>query len=78
MLSIFSKGEETIMVLCHKEGEQQETAKKDSLEEKIIPESNQHILESDRADKSIPEDKYTTHSISHIMEIQLPPPERII
>ena len=78
VLTIVSKGEETIMVLSHKEEEQQETGKKDTVEEKIIPQANQHALESDLAEEAVHGHKYSRHSSSHILEIPLPPPEHSI
>ena len=64
------------MIICHTE-EEQETGKKDSLEEQFIPEISLDLMVSLMADESVPLDKYPGHSTTHIKEIHLPPPERI-
>lgn len=75
VITIANQGEEVLLVLCHNEEEQQETGKKDSVEEKIIPEVKYHVPGSGTFENFDPRYNYTLHSSNHIAEIHLPPPE---
>ena len=76
VITLASNGEETLMILCHNEEEQQETGKKDSVEEKIIPEYKDPNSLTHHTEDIVPGDKYTQHSSNYVVEIHLPPPEQ--
>ena len=78
IITIVHKGEETVMIFWHNEEEQQESGKKDKLEEKIIPENSFKLVTAYFAKNTMPINKITPLNSSHIQEIHLPPPERNI
>ena len=76
VIAIVNKGQDAIVVIWHNEEEQQESGKKDSLEEKIIPNVKHQITVSHLMEEFVPSDINDQHSSNHIVEIHLPPPER--
>ena len=76
--TIMNKGEDTVMILCHKEEEQQENGEKDKFEEKIIPEEKFRVETAFLSENKMPINKLVPLNSYHIQEIHLPPPERIL
>ena len=77
-IAIVDKGEQSILVLSHKEEEKHETEKKDTVEEKIVTESSNGYTVSSFGENSTRLDWYVLNYSFHIEEIPLPPPEHLI
>ena len=78
VITIVNKGEDTVMILCHNEEEQKESGEKDKFEEKIIPENNIRFETALFSETNSPYNKLINLNSCHILEIHLPPPERIL
>ena len=78
IIAIVEEGQESVWVFCHTEKEQQETGEKDKFEEKIMPEYFHRLLTAYALVNRVPINQLIYLNSSHIQEILLPPPERII
>ncbi len=78
VITIVDKGEQSFLVLGHKEEEKQESEKKDTAEEKIVAD-NSHIESiASLSENGRLLDWYILINSAHIEEIPLPPPEHLI
>jgi len=75
MITFLDSGEQSVVVLCHNEEEQQEAGEKDKLEEKILQERFYKVVFSDQWENTAPIDWYWHINSGHVQEIPLPPPE---
>ena len=78
IIAIVEEGAESVWVFYHTEEEQQESGEKDKFEEKILPEYFHRLLTAYASVNHVPMNKIIYLNSSHIQEIFLPPPERII
>lgn len=75
VITLLDTGEQSVVVLCHNEEEQQESGEKDKVEEKILQERFHKIVFSDQWENTAPIDWYRHNNSGHVQEILLPPPE---
>lgn len=78
VIAVVDKDESSLVLFCHSEEEPQENGKKDTAEEKIVPDEFQKDIYSQFGEQVVPIDGQLLLSSLHEEEIHLPPPEPFI
>ena len=75
---IFDRGEQSVLLLSHKEEEKQETEKKDTVEEKIVSENSNRVTIYNFGENVIPLEWCILINSFHVEDIPIPPPEYFV